>query len=507
VQTRIGILGEARMPLAEVIERVLENDPDLRIARIAREQAGYQVTAAAGAYDPVLGLKAYHTKAVSPVASILGGTANGRLTQTEFNVTPQLTGLTPWGGSYQFNWSNSRQQSDSQFLTLNPQYPTTASLNLTQPLWRGLRFDPNRYRIEVARAGERLSREQLRQHVIEQLTMAINAYWELAFAWNNYQVQTEAVRLAGQQYESNRRQVAQGILAPVDVTAAQTQVATFQQSLFAAQHALTAAENNLKQLILPDRSALMWSAAIVPETQPDTAPTAVPLRDAVNQALASRAELAENGIALNVNKLDVRLNRDQTKPQVNAFANLSATGLAGTSLPAGTNPFGNLLPITIAGPPAIFLGGAGQSLGTLFGGNFPTAQFGVQISLPLRNRTAEAQLAGSEAEGRRLKALREQVAMAVEADVRNALQAAVSAESRLAAASLARKSAEEQYASEQRQFQAGTSTVFLVLQRQTDFIAARSREVRAQSDIAEAKANLDRATGNTIQSQGITVTF
>jgi HAE1 family hydrophobic/amphiphilic exporter-1 len=507
VEQRIGILGEARMPLAEVIERVLKNDPDLRIARIAREQAGYQVTAAMGAYDPVLGLKAYHTKAVSPVASVLGGTPDGKLTQTEFNITPQLSGLTPWGGSYQFNWSNSRQQSDSQFLTLNPQYPTTASLNLTQPLWRGLRFDPNRYRIEVARAGQKLSREQLRQHVIERVTLAIDAYWELVYAWNNYQVQTEAVRLAEKQYESNRRQVEQGILAPVDVTAAQTQVATFQQSLFGAQQALTAAENSLKQLILPDRTDLMWSAAIVPETRPDVAPTAVPLRDAVSQAMTSRPELAESMIALDANKLDVRLNRDQTKPQINAFANLSATGLAGSTLPSGSNPFGNLLPITIAGPPAIFLGGAGQSLNTLFGGNFPTAQVGVQISLPLRNRTAEAQLANSEAEGRRLKVIRDQVSMAVEADVRNSLQAAVSAESRLAAASLARKSAEEQYSSEQRQFQAGTSTVFLVLQRQTDFIAARSREVRAESDVAEAKANLDRATGSTIQAQGLTVTF
>jgi HAE1 family hydrophobic/amphiphilic exporter-1 len=507
VQQRIGIIGEARMPLAEVIERVLKNDPDLRIARIAREQAGYQVTAAMGAYDPVLGLKAYRTKAVSPVASILGGTASGKLTQTEVNLTPQLSGLTPWGGSYQFNWSNSRQQSDSQFLTLNPQYPTTATLSLTQPLWRGLRFDGNRYRIEVARAGQRLSREQLRQHIIEQVTLSIDAYWELAFAWNNYQVQTEAVRLAERVYESNRRQVEQGILAPVDVTAAQTQVATFQQSLFGAQQALTAAENNLKQLMLPDRTDLLWNAAIVPETRPDTAPTAVPLRDAVNQALASRPEIAENGIALDANKLDVRLNRDQTRPQVNAFANLSATGLAGTTLPAGSNPFGNLFPVTIAGPPAIFLGGAGQSLSTLFGGNFPTAQVGVQISLPLRNRTAEAQLANSQAEGRRLKTLHDQVTMAVEADVRNALQAAVSAESRLAAAALARQSAEEQYSSEQRQFQAGTSTVFLVLQRQTDFIGARSREVRAQSDVAEAKANLDRATGNTIQAQGLTVTF
>jgi HAE1 family hydrophobic/amphiphilic exporter-1 len=507
VAQRIGIIGEARMPLAEVIEHVLKNDPDLRIARIAREQAGYQVTAAMGAYDPVVGLRAYRTRAVSPVASLLGGTASGKLTQTEFNLSPQMSGLTPWGGSYQFNWSNSRQQSDSQFLTLNPQYPTTASLNLTQPLWRGLRFDPNRYRIEVARASQQLSREQLRQHVIEQVTLATNAYWELAYAWNNFQVQSDAVHLAEQQYESNRRQVEQGILAPVDVTAAQTQVATFQQSLFSAQQALTAAENNLKMLMLPDRNDLMWSAAIVPETQPDTKPTAVPLRDAVNQALASRPELAENMIALDVNKLDVRLTRDQTKPQINAFANFSATGLAGTTLPPGTSPFGNLFPVTIAAPPPIFVGGLGQSLGSLFGANFPTAQVGVQISLPLRNRTAEAQLANSEAEGRRLKTLRDQAAMAVEADVRNSLQAANSAESRLAAATLARQSAEEQYASEQRQFQAGTSTVFLVLQRQTDLIAAKSREARAQSDVAESKANLARATGNTIEAQGISVIF
>jgi HAE1 family hydrophobic/amphiphilic exporter-1 len=128
---------------------------------------------------------------------------------------------------------------------------------------------------------------------------------------------------------------------------------------------------------------------------------------------------------------------------------------------------------------------------------------GLQVSLPLRNRTAEAQEAISAAEGRRLRALQDQVGMAIEADVRNALQAVQSARSRLDAASLARRSAEEQYASEQRQFQAGTSTVFLVLQRQTDFIAARSREVRSRADLGEAIANLDRATAGTLEAHGI----
>jgi outer membrane protein TolC len=504
---RIGVVGESRLTLNDVLNRVLENDADLRVTRISREQAGYQVRAAQGAYDPVLGFQAYHTRAVSPVASILGGTQSGKLTQTEFNVTPTVSGLTQWGGSYSFRFANSRQQSDSLFLTLNPQYPTTATLNLTQPLWRGLRFDANRYRVEAARKNTRLSSEQLRQHVIERLTLAINAYWELAYAWQNYQVQMEAVRLAQEQYESNRRQAEQGVLAPVDVVAAQTQVATFQQSAILAQQALAAADNSLKTIMLPNREDPGWNVAVVPDTEVDVRPTILPLRDAVNQAIASRPEMSENAIALAINQLDVRLNKDQTRPQVNAFANLSATGLSGVPMPPGSNPFPIQLPILTTQLPGLFVGNYGQSLSNLFGGNFPMAQVGVQISLPLRNRTAEAQLASAEADGRKLKVLRDQIGMAIEADVRNALQGVTSAGARLGAATLARESAEDQYASEQRQFQAGTSTVFLVLERQRDLIVARSREVRAKADLGEAKANLDRATARTIEANGIQAAF
>jgi outer membrane protein TolC len=262
-------------------------------------------------------------------------------------------------------------------------------------------------------------------------------------------------------------------------------------------------------------------------TQPDVNPPVPDLQDALRQALKARPELAESGIALEVNKLDARLSEEQTKPRIDAFANLTAAGLAGRPLPPGPNPFtagtdaliGRLNQLSaLAGlppvppisfgssaVPPIFLGTYGQSLSNLAAGNFPSAQVGLQISFPLRNRTAEAQAATAAAEGRRLLALQDQIEMAIEADVRNALQGVASAKSRLDAAVLARRSAEEQYASEQRQFQAGTSTVFLVLQRQTDFIGARSREARARTDFGEAVANLDRATARTIEKQKLTL--
>ena len=528
IKPRVGILGETTISLPEVIQRVLANDRDLEISRIVLEEAGYNVSAAKGAYDPVAGFRAYHTKSVFPIASLIGGATDGKLTQKEWNGTPQLSGLFPWaGGSYTTSFINSRQLTDSQFVTLNPQYPNSVNLNLTQPLWRGLRFDENRHRVQVARKNRQLSAEQFRQRVIEIVTQAVDAYWELDFAWHNLDVQSEAVRLAERQYASNRRQAEQGLLAPIDVVAAQTQVATFQQSLFAAQQALTQAENNLKSLMLPNRSDLFWSTALIPATLPGASPTVPDLADAVRQALKSRPELAQSAISIEVNKLDARLSAEQTKPRIDAFANLTAAGLAGRPLPPGPNPFtagtdalvGRLNQLSeIAGlppvpplsfgssaVPPIFLGSYGQSLSNLAAGNFPSVQVGVQISFPLRNRTAEAQAATSAAEGRRLRAVQEQMEMAIEADVRNALQAVTSAQSRLDAAALARRSAEEQYASEQRQFQAGTSTVFLVLERQTDFIGARSREARSRADFEEALANLDRATACTIEVQKLTL--
>ncbi|HMC57796.1 MAG TPA: TolC family protein, partial [Candidatus Solibacter sp.] len=503
VTPRVGISGEAMLRLPEVIERVLANDPDLSISRIQLQEADYQISGAQGYYDPLLGLRAYRTRAVVPVASLIGGTASGKLTNTDLNVTPQLSGINPFGGSYALNLSNARQSTDSSFNTLNPQYPASLSLNLTQPLWRGLRFDENRHRLQVARKNRQLSAQALRQRVIEVVTQAVQAYWELDYAWNNFNVQAEAVKLAERQYESNRRQAEQGILAPVDVVAAQTQAANFQQSLFAAQQTLTAAENNLKALMLANRGDLMWGAALIPETPLDMTVAIPALDDAVKQALASRPEVAETSLALDINTLDERLAREAARPRIDAFANLTSAGLAGTVIPQGNSPLAAFFPGGLGTVPAILSGGYGQSLNNLMHGTFPSAQVGVQMSLPIRNRTAQSQAAIAAAEGRRLHAVENQIGMAVEADVRNALQAVNSGRARLDAAGLARQSAEEQNSSEQRQFQAGTSSVFLVLQRQTDLISARNREVRAHADFAEALANLDLATARTIEARGI----
>ncbi len=526
VPQRIGLLGETTISLAEVVQRTLANDRDIAISQIAREEAVYNIRGAKGYYDPRLGMNAYRVKNVSPVSSLIGGAADGKLTQKELYADPQLSGNSPWlGGTYKLDFASARQSTDSEFVTLNPQFPASVNLNLTQPLWRGLRYDDNRHRLEVARKNQALTDQQFRQRVIEVTTQAINAYWELAFAHLNLTVQVEAVRLAEKQDSSNRRQVDQGLLAPADVIQTQTQIATFQQNIFTAQEALTRAENNLKTLILPNRQDLLWGIALTPNTPLTSTADTPSLPEAVQKALAQRPELAESKVTIEVNRLDARLSREQAKPQIDAVATLSLQGLAGRPVPAGPDPFTaglapfadriNQLSALVGLPPipsiaigstqipAILVGGYSQSLGALTSGTFPIAQVGVQMSLPIRNRTASANAAVAALEGKRLKAQYDQIAMAVESDVRNSIQTVSSARARLRAAALARRSAEDQYASEQRQFQAGTSSVFLVLQRQTDLTAARSREIRSQADLSEALADLDRATAHTMEAQNI----
>lgn len=164
-----------------------------------------------------------------------------------------------------------------------------------------------------------------------------------------------------------------------------------------------------------------------------------------------------------------------------------------------------LAPPAVQLPPDNLIGGYGQSLLNLGANRYSNFRVGVQLNLPLRNRTAEAQLGRSLVEGQRINTQREQLEQLIQVDVRNVLQLVRTSQSRLRAAAAARSASEQQYASEQRRFDAGQSTLFLVLERQTALTTARGNELRAQTDLNKAIAELQRATGNSLQANNVVV--
>ena len=530
IAPRVGITTEVQLALPDVIRAVLANNRDVEVSRLSLKKASLNLTSAKGYFDPVIGGTAYKLRQVSPQASSIGGAVNGAVAENDIAADPQISGISPWFGSnYKLDFSTAKIENNNSYNTLNPTYATSATLNLTQPLWGGLLFDQNRERLSVARKNISQTDEQFRQRVIDVTTQAIRAYWELDYALRNLDVQIEAVRLAEEQDASNRRQVEQGTQAVVDVIQTQTQMSTYQQNVFNAQQQLTQAENTLKSLMLPDRTDPLWSAALKTSITVDDAPVPT-LEEALHQALAERPDLKAGEIGVQIAQLDARLAKEQTKPQVNLTAEVGTQGLAGQIVAQGTSPFvaifapiftrindlstlAGLPPISISGGggtstvPDFFVGNYGESLQTLRDGRFPIVKIGLQVSLPIGNRTARAQAGIAATSQKQSITQQQQLEMTVESDVRNTLQKLMNSELLQRTAQRAAQLAQEQYDSEQRQFRTGTSSVFLVLQRQNELISAKLREIRATADRGEAQADFDRATANTLHRQNIDISI
>ncbi len=529
---RVGVdmMQQKPLTLREAITLALENNKDIEVTRQNVRISEFDLTAASGVYQPRFLAQSFYERSTVPTASFFGGGANGEITQSGFTSNVQLQGSEPrFGGTYSAQFNNSRVNSTNLFNTLNPQFTSNLTFEYKQPIFRGRRFDQNRRQIEIAKRNLSLTDTQFRQRSIEIIVNVQRAYWDLTYNLRNLQVQRDGVRDAKEQLEHNRRLVDEGQLAPSDIIASETQVANFEQNVYVALDDVNRAENNLKNLIAESKNDSLWNFSIVPTDTVDLDAPNTTLPEALDAALANRPELEINETQRDINRIDERFFREQTKPQVDLVATYSLAGLAGTPNDA-INPFNSndttrekineviarlnttnptLPPIaTIPATPqqtvsSNLTGGNFSSVTDIFANRYPTYRVGVQINLPFASRTAKAQLGRSLVEGERLTTQREQIEQAIQVDVRNALQSIRTSEARLRAAAISRENSERQYLSEQRKLDAGQSDVYKVLERQTALTTARSNELRAQTDLNKSIAELQRATGNSLKANDV----
>jgi HAE1 family hydrophobic/amphiphilic exporter-1 len=527
---RVGVDNSKQLPLTlqDAIALALENNNDIDAAKNDVQIAEFNLRGARGVYDPVVTSENYYERRTTPTASTIGGASNGSVTQTSYVGGVGASGYSPYaGGFYNLDFSSSRLVTTNQNATLNPQFPSALTLSYTQPLWRGLRIDNNRRTIEIAKKNLSLTDAQFRQRAIETIAAVEQAYWDLVFALKELQVQIDAVKQARLQMESNQRLVEKGALAPIEITAANVQVTTFEQNVYVAQVAVARAENTLKTLMLAERTSEIWSRPLIPITAVELEIPKVQLDEAISSALTNRMELAQLKNTAEINAINERYYRDQTKPQIDLVGSYTGNGLAGTPTARTTgtsttttsalttrvnelSALNGLQPLqatttTASTLPPDLIGGYFKSLSNLATANYPTYRIGVSISLPIGNRTAKANLGRTLVESEKIKNQQAQTEQTIEADVRNSLQNMRSAEARLAAAAATRSSAEQLFESEQRQLRAGTSTVFLVFQRQNDLVSARGRELQAQTALNKAISELQRATGTTLTANSVEI--
>ncbi|MBA3633161.1 MAG: TolC family protein, partial [Acidobacteria bacterium] len=337
---RVGVdmMNQLPLTLEEAITMALQNSNDIDTTRNDVQVAEFNLRAAHGIYDPNIVSENYYESATIPTASTIGGATNGSVTQNRYFGSAGASGFSPYaGGSYSADFSSSRLTTSNSNATLNPQFPSALTFSYIQPLFRGRRFDNNRRQIEIAKKNLSLTDAQFRQRAIEVIAQVERSYWDLAYALRNLQVQIDAVKQARQQLESNQRLVSKGVLAPIDIVAANTQITTFEQSVYTAQEDVTRAENTLKTLMLPDRTATEWSRPITPISEVSLEAPRVGLEIATAEALKNRPEIAQLQTNTEINKIDERYFRDQTKPQIDLVGTYTMQGLAGTATVRPTN--------------------------------------------------------------------------------------------------------------------------------------------------------------------------
>jgi outer membrane protein len=541
--SRLGVSASNTIPLSlnDAIKRALENNNDIEVARDDVRFAETQLRALEGVYDPIFSVTPTYDWRITPQQSALGGGARAGTTSTKtFTLSPAVNKyFSTGGGNYTLSFANNHTNTSNTFSLLNPYYSSNLSLQFTQPLWRNRSIDNSRRQIRIQRKRVEQSDADFRLQTIQTITQVQQAYWELVFALRDQQNQLENLNLTRENLRNVEAQIAVGAKAPLERAEVQTELANRESALLVAVQNVSIAENNLKQLIIKDPAKPEWYAQITPTDNPTFDQSPIDLNDALKQARENRPELRRLRLQEDINKVDIQYFKNQTRPQMDLVSTLATTGLAGTdvsgALPAGTltpliagDPTSNaqafllgqirdiqiragfpqaIVPLVPApgGPPSDLIGGYGQTLNNLFGFKTRNVTVGVAISIPFKNQTAEADLAGARIQREQLQASLRSQEQLVEVDVRNSAQAVDTSRRRVIAAREARINAELQLEGEQRLYQVGRSTTFLLFQRQNALTNARASELRAETDYNKALADLQRATSTTLRANNVIV--
>ena len=495
--TRLGVTSDNTLTLTlnEAIKRALENNNDIEVARDDVRFAETQLRGFQGVYDPVYSITPTYQKSITPVTFITSGAPSGKLSTSQFSFDPTLTKtFGRGGGTYELRFSNSKNTTSAINSTLNPYFSSNLSLTITQPLQRNRSIDNNRRQIRIQKKRLEQSDADFRLRTIDVITQVQRAYWDLVFALRDQQNQLDNLNLTRENLRRVEAQISVGTQAPLARAEVQTELANRESSLLVAVQGVSIAENNLKQLIVKDATAPEWSAQITPTDTPKFDAAPVNLNDALKEARDNRPELRRLRLQNDINQIDLQYFKNQMRPQIDLQSTFATTGLAGSPC------------LTCQGSAPAFLQGAyAKDLSNLFSLETRNITVGVAIQIPLRNTTAKANFAGAQIQKEQLEASVRSQDQIIEVDVRNAAQAVETSRLRVVAARDARVNAEVQLEGEQRLYQVGRSTTFLLFQRENALTNARNAELRAETDYNKALADLQRATSTTLRANNVIV--
>jgi outer membrane protein len=419
-----------------------------------------------------------------------------------------------WGSTISVGFNNSRVTTNQPFSLLTPSLASNFRMTLTQPLLQGFGRLSNTRFITIAKNNREISDVAFRLQVITTVNQIQDIYWDLVNAYENVRVQEQSVALAQKTLSDNKKQVEIGTLAPIEIVRAQSVVATNQQALITAQTNLSLQQLLMKNALsrtlvdpqLADAEVIPTDTMQLPQQE-----EVMPIQDLVNAALGHRAELAESRIDLVNRDLTNKSAKNALLPSLGLFAYYGGSGLGGNLNPNTPlcTPSSTGFCVNPQDIPSSFHNGSsvsiGGTLGQLFDSTAPDKGVGLSLTIPLRNRAAQANQVRAELEYRQAQMRLQQLENQIRIEVRNAQFALQQNRAQVEATQAAVDLAKESLDAEQKKYALGASTNILVLQAQTSLTQAESNLLGAKAAYEKSRVELDRSTGLTLSHLGVEI--
>jgi outer membrane protein len=470
-----------QLSLDDAVKRTLENNADIAVDRYDPESSDYNVRQLQGYYEPYVTSTIADRSQTSPATSAFTGAQS--LTNKTYTYNFGAFQSLPTGGTFEVDFNNNRQTTNSIFSTFNPSFGSNFNLSLTQPLLRNFSIDSTRYQIRVAKKNREISDVQFRQTVVNTVANVKDAYYDLIYALDNLEAQRRSLGLAQQLLEENRIKVRVGTMAPLDVVAAQSEVAGREAGVIAAEASVSDAEDTLKRAMFNTNEPAEWDTRIVPTDRPSAEPFPVDIPGAIAIATQKRTDIQAARKNLESSEYGITYARNQLLPQLNVIAGYGTTGLSGTQV---------LDPVTREPLPVPIVGGYGSAVSDVFGRNFPTWNIGLNLSYPVLNRQAGASSARARIARDQQQASVRRLELQIVQEVRAAGRAVETNFKLVESNRAARVLQEQRLDAETKKFAAGMSTNFLVTQAQRDLALAQVAELQAIANYRKSIVNFDR---------------
>ena len=459
-----------RLSRDEVIKLAIENNADLAANRFNPAISAERVAAARSAFVPTVSTGLQRNSQSTPSSNLFSG--DSAIATDFWSGSAAVGQQLPWGGaSYDVSFNSARTTTTNPLTTFTPSLTSSLQAVFSQPLLRNFKTDAARAQLDLTQRNREIEDLRLQESVARTSADAETAYWLLVSARAAVDVQQRSLDLALELERTNRARVDVGQSPPLDLVTARAEVALRRENLIVARTTALRAEDVLRALIFDPKRTDFWTLRLEPADAVPPAGSAPDVDTAVRRALAERPDIAEARKQIQIGDTNVMLSKNQTLPDLRVQASYVTNALGGSRL------------LRTGGFPGTIVGTENTSFGTVLGqvftADFPTWTLGVTLNYPLGKSVEEANLARARLERDQSAARLRSTELVAVREVRDAALRLEQNRQRIETAQLGRELAEQRLDAEQKRFEVGMSTSFLVIQAQRDLAVARNNELQA----------------------------